>query len=124
VQGGHPDQRGTPLSAQRAQRRQVEQPRAGTDRANARDTPQPRLALAPDRTGAPGGIQVVVASRQALIAPRDRRLDIGLEPEGRTRQAVLCGRPPGDQWSPPSSLGAEIVGVGGSPGKGGLSGRR
>jgi hypothetical protein len=39
-------------------------------------------------------------------------LDIRLEPPGRTCQAVLFGRPHGDELPPPCQQGAEFVGLG------------
>jgi hypothetical protein len=59
----HPNQGSQPLAAQRAQRWEVKQQRAGTDRANARHTAEQLLALTPDRTRAQGGVQVVVERR-------------------------------------------------------------
>jgi hypothetical protein len=61
---------------------------------------------APDWTGTPSGIQLVIESRPARVEPRHLRLDIGSPALGRPTEAVLRRCPPGDEVSAPRQQGA------------------
>jgi len=92
----------------KVQLRQVKYEGAGTHRPHAWHTPPQLLTLSPDWTGAQPGVQVIVEGREASMKPRDMGLDISLETARRAPEAVLCGRPPGDEWPTPRQQGAQL----------------
>jgi hypothetical protein len=122
-QGRHPDQRGQPLAAQRAQLRQGEPQRPCPDRANAGDAAEKVRALTPHRPRPQRRVAVVLQRRQAGVAPGAMRREVRLEPWRGVAQAVLGGRPHGDQWPPPRQEGAARRGLGVWHGPGGRTHR-